>query len=393
MQEISSGCKGIMSKLNLKILQNQIYKKMERKCLTCLIALAIATIPVFSNDHKVNNRDDNETGVGEAYELRISGKADEALTLLNELLKSDSTNVKAYVELARTQQHLMLNGKEPPPIAEIVSAWQHALKYDPENETYAFYYAVARLASAYMSLMMQQQDANKIISQAAETFEDVLKLNPDCFEAVLYLVDLYGMLPEELGGDRAKAEMYAAELNKKDRLYGAIAYSRLLSDTADQVLYWQEVMKETGTSTQLLEEMGRGYLFKSDTENGTKYYQEAIQSDPEKQNLYMHLVRYHILSIQMNPDEKEAHLEEAEKLANTYLQSDPELSRPLKAYTYQILALIQNIAGNQSGAEEYTNKAKELDPFYSRAMGVPAAWLHCPQDEIKIVYSSFFLPF
>ena len=95
----------------------------------------------------------------------------------------------------------------------------------------------------------------------------------------------------------------------------------------------------------------------------------------------------------MNPDEKEAHLEEAEKLANLYLQSDPELNNPLKAHAYQILALIQNIAGNQSGVEEYINKAKELDPFYSGGMGVPAAWLHCPQDDIKIAYSSFFLPF
>lgn len=365
---------------------------MKRKCLTCLIALAIATITAFSNNHKVNNKYDTETGVQEAYELRISGKADEALTLLNELLKSDSTNVKAYVELARTKQHLMLGGNEIP-TQEIVSAWQHALKYDPENEIYAFYYAVAQLTDAYMSLMMQQQDADKAVSQACGTFEDVLKINPDCYQAVLYLVDVYGMLPEQLGGDRTKAETYANELNKKDRLNGAIAYSRLVPDTADRVLYWQEVMKETGSSAQLLEEMGRGYLLQSDTENGTKYYQEAIQSDPAKQNLYMHLVRYHILSIQMNPDEKEAHLEEAEKLANTYLQSDPELIRPLKAYTYQILGLIQNIAGNQSGAEEYINKAKELDPFYSRAMGAPAAMLHCPQDEIEIVYSSFFLPF
>ncbi len=366
---------------------------MERKCLTFLIALSIATIPVFCNDHQLNNRDENETGIQEAYELRISGKADEALTLLNELLKSDSTNVKAYVELARTQQHLLLSGMEPPPVGEIVGAWQHAVKYDPENETYAFYYAVASLMNAYMTLMTQQQDADKTISQACEKFEAVLKLNPDCYAALLYLIDLYGMLPEELGGNRAKAEMYAAELNKKDRLCGAIAYSRLLPDTADHVLYWQEVMKETDTSAQLLEEMGRGYLFKFDTENGTKYYQEAIQSDPAKQYLYMHLVRYHILSVQMNPDEKEAHLEAAEKLTNIYLQSDPELTLPLKAYGYQILALIQNIAGNNEGAEEYLNKAKELDPFFCRAMGVPSAMLHCPQDEIKVAYSSFFLPF
>jgi tetratricopeptide (TPR) repeat protein len=380
-----------MSNLSTKIPHNQIYKKMKRKLLTGLIALLLAITPVLCNDHKVKGHD-NETGVREAYELRISGKADEALTLLNDLLKGDSTNAKAYVELARTKQHLMLGGKEIA-MDELVNAWQNAVKYAPENETYAFYYAVASLMNAYVSLMKQQQDAAKTVTQACDMFEKVLKLNPDCYEALLYLVDLYGMLPEDLGGNREKAEIYAEKLNKKDRICGAIAYSRLLPDTADQVLYWQEVMKETGANAQVLEELGRAYLFKSDTENGTKYYQAAIRSDPARKYLYMHLVRYHILSCRQNPDEKEKHLEAAEKLANIYLQSDPELTRPLKAYTYQILALIQNIAGNQSGVEEFINKAKELDPFYSHAMGKPSPMLHCPQNEIKIVYDSFFLPF
>ena len=41
-----------------------------------------------------------------AYELRIQGKADQALTLLEESIQKDSSNALIWYELARTQLHL-----------------------------------------------------------------------------------------------------------------------------------------------------------------------------------------------------------------------------------------------------------------------------------------------
>jgi len=58
---------------------------------------------------------------------------------------------------------------------------------------------------------------------------------------------------------------------------------------------------------------GSAWLFKGDTEQGTKYIQDAINADISKRYLYMHCT-YHILSVQQNPGARDKHLEDAENL-------------------------------------------------------------------------------
>jgi tetratricopeptide (TPR) repeat protein len=361
-------------------------------CLSCIMVFFILLPSVYSNDSMINSE---ATKVMEAYELRINGKAEKANELLHEILMIDSTDALAYFELARTKHHLFLGGNKfsPEEWNEVLSSLKQATRYAPDNEIYAFYYAYACFFNAFISMMMQNEDVNENVALACDAFNIVLHINPDCYPAMLYLVDIYGSLPENMGGDKEKAVNLASELNNKNRLFGAIAYAKLLPDTADHLLYWQNVAKETSINAQVLEELGRAYLLKSDTDNGTKYFQEAIDSDITQRYLYMHLVRYHILSVQQNPDAKVKHLEEAEKLVNSYLQSDPDLTPPLKAYANGILALIKMIGGDNNSSNEYQEKAKSIDPFYSRAMGIPPAMLYCRPDEVKIQYSSFFMPF
>jgi len=207
------------------------------------------------------------------------------------------------------------------------------------------------------------------------------------------LVDIYGVLPEDLGGDRNRAESYANTLEQNSRLFGAMARSRLLPESTDQVSYWEEFMNDKGEGAQSLEELGRAYLFQFDSEHGSHYYQEAIGNDNTKRHLIMHLVRYHLMSSQQDPDQKHEHLVEAENLANSYLNSKPELTAPQKAHTYQMLALIRNIDGDNAGRDEFLEMAASLDPYFSRASGVPSEMLYCPPDEAKVQYSSFFQPF
>jgi hypothetical protein len=338
---------------------------------------------------------DKTTEVSEAYELRISGKADKAAEILGELLKTDSTNAFAYFELARTKQHMFLGGTQlsAEKGQEIVNLLQQAVNYAPDHEIFKFYYAYSCFFNAFMSMMMQSPDVREKINLTCDAFESVLQLNPACHVAQLYLVDIYGILPEEMGGDKAKASLIASDLDQKDKIFGAMAHARLMPDDADFVAHWENVRKEAGDGAQVLEELGRAYLLKSDTENGTKYFQEAIDKDNSKRYLYMNLARYHMMSSQQNPDAKEKHLAEAEKQVNNYLQSSPELLPPLKAHAYGILALLKMISGDNNGSEEYKGMAVSIDPYYSRATGHPSKMLFSPPDKVKIQYDSFFMPF
>lgn len=336
-----------------------------------------------------------ESKVFEAYELRIHGQAENAEAILVDILKQDSSNALAYFELARTKIHMFLGGTQfsSEEWKKVMHALRQAVRYAPDNEIYTFYYAYSCFFNAFISMMRQQTDASENVAQACEAFKAVLTLHPDCFVAMLYLIDMYGLLPEEMGGNKERAMILAEEANKMDKLYGAMANERLLPNSADKVAYWQNVEKDTGMNAQVLEELGRAYLLRSDTENGTKYFMEAIQKDNANKYLYMHLVRYHILSTQQSPDAKTVHLESALELVNTYLQSTPDLIQPLKAYAYGIISLIKMISGDNSGSEEYRQLATAQDPYYSKAMGMPPEMLYCRPDEVRIRYSSFFMPF
>ena len=385
--------KGNKSYFNLQSSRcSMLYKSKSNYCLTCMIVFIFLMTSLYSCEDTVN---DNKIIVSDAYELRISGKAEKAEELLIELLKKDSTNAFAWFELARTKHHLFLGGTQfsAAEWEEVVNSLQQATRRAPDNKIIAFYYAYSSFFDAYISMMMQNPDAGENIASAIDAFQSVLNLDPDCHEAQLYLVDIYGYLPEDMGGNKEKAGVSASDLNDKNKVWGAMANARLMPDNADFVLYWKNVEKEAGIDAQVLEELGRAYLLKSDTENGTKYFKDAISTDMTRRYLYMHLVRYHLLSSQQNPNAREEHIVEAEKLANSYLQSSPVLTPPLKAYAYGILALIKMFSGDYSGSSEYQEIATSIDPYYSKGMGIPSEMLYCPPDEVKIQYNSFFLPF
>jgi len=370
----------------------KLYKIKVKYCLSCMMVVVFILPSLFGNDTRVNG---SKAGVLEAYELRISGKAEKAEELLNELLKNDSTDALAYFELARTKHHVFLGGTQfsSEEWGKVMSNLQQAVRYAPDNETYAFYYAYSCFFNAFISMMREQSDVNENIARACDAFQAVLDKHPDCYVAQLYLVDIYGSLPENIGGNKEKAAAIAADLNKKDNIFGAMANARVLPDTTNFVLYWQNTGKKCGTSAQVLEETGRAYLLKSDTENGTKYFEEAMKADASKNYLYMQLARYHLLATQQDPAAKTAHLQSATALVNKYMETCPDLVPSLKAYTYGILSILKMIDGDNNGSSEYSEMATAIDPYYSKAMGMAPDMLYCRPEDVTIKYSSFFMPF
>ena len=364
-------------------------KKMVSSCMCCITVVLLFGPSVYSRNILFN---DSKTSVLEAYEMRINGNAEKAESLLSELVKNDSTDAVACFELARTKQHLFLGGKQIP-WEEVVKLSHQAVRYNPENEVYAFYFAYCSFFNAFVSMMQQAPDVAEKITLACDAFGNVLKLDPDCHEARLYLIDIYGQLPVEMGGNKEKAMACVTEMNNRNMLFGAMAGARLLPDTANHIFYWQKVGKEAGMNAQVLEELGRAYLLNSDADNGTKYFLEAIQADNSRRYLYMHLARYHLMMSQEDPGNKEMHLEKSMLMVNNYLQSVPALIPPQKAYANGFMALIRMLAGDDKGRNEYQESASAIDPFYSRATGMPSEMLYCRPDEVKIQYESFFNPF
>ena len=111
----------------------------------------------------------------------------------------------------------------------------------------------------------------------AELSRSALKLKPDYRQAMLYLVEIYGTLPEDKGGDKSKAEQYAKKLEGMDEVYGAKARWILLPEGTNRVDYWQKVMKNHEGNTDVLEEMGKAYLGADDVNDAVLCFEKAIK--------------------------------------------------------------------------------------------------------------------
>jgi hypothetical protein len=88
-----------------------------------------------------------------------------------------------------------------------------------------------------------------------------------------------------------------------------------------------------------------------------------------------------------------AELPLAKKYAERYLESKPEPIIPLKAYAMGLLARFDKFLDRQEEADKWMDEAKSLDPYYSKATGLPSMVLFVPPDEICHDYVSFFSPF
>ncbi len=338
-------------------------------------------------------RQELDKTVQQAYELRMDGKADSAKALLEQAISEDSTNAIAHYELARTKYHMALgNPRElPGRMEEARQSIEKAMGQDPDNVIYAFFAGNVSFMQAYMSLMRNQPDAKEKVVKACSVFESALKLKPDYHEAMLHLVEIYGLAPEDVGGDSSKAEQYAKQLEGMDEVFGAKARELLLPEEVDRVDHWQKVLKNNEGNADALEELGKAHLRKGEVEDAVKRFEEAVRIDPEKNILFLDLARYHIMTVWRDETIKDTALPLAEAAIKRYLDSEPV--PPLKAYTLGLSSMIKRGLGDNTGAEELREEAKAIDPFFSKASGVPSLTLFVPPDEISHNHSYFSRPF
>jgi tetratricopeptide (TPR) repeat protein len=334
----------------------------------------------------------SEESVQQTFQLRMNGKVDQAKTLLEGIIFKDSTNAMAYYELARLQHYMLIGGGNVK-IENIVSSIDKAVSYDPGNVIYAYYKGIASFLNAFFEMQHGNDKVKPLVQKACSDFEKVLRLKPDYNEAMLYLVEFYGMLPADMGGDSLKAIAYAEKLSGMNKYFGAKAKAALLPENSDLVGYWENILAADKNNPDFKIELGKAYLFKDDPKSAEKYFEEARKADPSKNILILDLARYHIMKVMQNKDLSKTELPVAKELLNKYLKTSPEPVIPLKTYATGLIVRSDMFLGNQKEAEKLMEETKALDPYFSRASGVPTLLLFDAPDKITHHYFSFFSPF
>lgn len=364
-----------------------VFKKYQA-FITYLFRIGFIFILLFNSASVFSACTENEKAVIEAYELRISGKVDDAVSLLKNILEADSTNAMAHFELARTLNYMKMMGSK-----EADLHLKKALEFDPENVVYAYYNAKNCFLKAYMSAQQGGTNLKELVNKSCHEFIHVLELKADYPEALMYLVEFYGMLPEEMGGDKTKAQMYAEKLENMDKFYGAKARLAMLPEETDMVIYWEEYIAKNGEDCKALKELGVANLFNANVDGAKECFEKSIILNKTENVRILDLARYHMMKVMQNRDAAEVELPKAKDYIQKYLASTPEPITPLKAYAIGMLVKIEMFSGKQAEGQKLMQEAKQLDPYFSKATGMPSLALFEAPNIIDHHFQSYFRPY
>ena len=364
-------------------------KKTKQQIVTCLLLQFI----LFAGLVEAGRTAPGDGAVMKAFKLRLDGKANEAKELLLSTIAKDSTNAMAYYELARLNHYLMIGGGNMK-MDDILTNIEKATNLAPENVIYAYYKALAYFLNAFMAMQQQKQDLVKPrLAETCKAFEEVLAIKPDYYEARLYLVEIYGMLPKEMGGDSIKAVAYTDKLMQENTPFGAKAKADLLPEDTDLVKYWQIFFEKDKTNPDILAELGVSYLRRDDYTNAEKYFRESMKMEPSMNYHMLDLARAPMYRVMQNQDLAKELLPIAINYVDEYLKTIPEPIVPLKAYALGLKSRFEQFMGNKEEGDKILDQAKALDPYFSRASGVPTLLLFDKPDQVSHTFFSFFSPF
>lgn len=353
-----------------------------RSILICAAAGLLAAAPLGCG---TNSNLESDNVVAQAYELRMKGQPDEAKLLLEKSIAENPDHAASYYELARTTVHMALgNPRELP--ETIISAdglIDQAVEKDPDNVAYRILAGRIKFFQAYMAMQRSEPDVKEKVTAVCEAFEAALELDPEYHDARLYLVELYGVIPEEMGGDPVRATDYMAVLVEKDEIYGMKARSIVGEvETSD----WESLRESHPRSVVVLEELGKSHLQEDDLDAAIQCFDEACRMDPGCATLFLDLGRFHLFAAMgaIRSDDKEranASLSAAEVAIRRYLESEPPA--PMKAYAIEMLAKVKYGLDEQDEMNRLREEALALDPHFSKATGSPPPELYTPPGEVS----------
>lgn len=332
--------------------------------------------PLFAQDY--TNK------ILEAFELRTNGKIEKAQEMLNAVLEQDSTNAMAHFELARTST------SDTAKMTHI----QKAILYDPDNATYKFLEANMYMLSAYKAMKNNQvQSITENLQKCCETLKSILEINPNCEESLLFLVDIYGSLPADMGGDEEQAKIYIERLKKVNPVYAAQGDLLLKSKESqiDMVTYWQDFMDKNGESIDALIRKGKASLLSNNIEQAELIFDKVISKDPSKKIVYLDIARAHLYNAMRGLGNKDTELSQFKKYIKLYLDQEKNKPAVVEAWCYGWLGRIEENQKNNEQAEKYYSIAKEIIPDFPKYTAIPT--VDEAPNVIAYTYKSYFTPF
>lgn len=328
--------------------------------------------------------------VMKAYDLRMQGKADQALALLDSILDRDSTNAMAWYERSRVKKYMFTGGGNVT-IDEILESVEKATMNDSMNVIYAYEKAMDLFLNAYMYMHKGGDSVTDAVRKSVRQFEQVLLLDPGYNEARMYLVEIYGQLPKEMGGDSLKAIACAGQLEKSDPYFGAKA--KITLNPGNEIVFWQDYLATHDTTAAVMQEIGIAYLYREDIEQAQYWFCQAMMLDSTQNILLLDLARYYHFLVMQNRELADSLLPISAIFINKFLESTPVPIIPLQAYATGMLVKTEMFTGHKEEAEKLMEVAKSMDPYFSRAFGIPPISLFIPPDLTPHYFYSFFRPF
>ncbi|MFH1688005.1 MAG: hypothetical protein ABIE70_10875 [bacterium] len=330
--------------------------------------------------------------VAEAYEMRISGQVDAARDLLTKHLEEDPGDALAHYELARLYcQTVPSNPRQPEmAIQKTQESIAKALELMPDNVKYRRFGAQATFLKSYMGLMRNQGDPAEHVAALKTAYEQVLEVSPNHGPTIMDLVELYGGLPADMGGDSVKAAGYAARLNGIDPILAGKAHCFLMPEDFDRIGYWRTMLNEHPDDAAVLEELGKTCLREGHTDDGVEILYKAIAASGDNA-LYLVISNHCVLSTMQNRGAAEKAIPVAREALSKFLATDP--IAPLRGYALGVMAHLSHMQGDKEAVEKWNTQAKEVDAYYSKATGIPGADLFVRPDEELDLHTYLFQPF
>ncbi|HSG29803.1 MAG TPA: hypothetical protein VLA34_15080, partial [Candidatus Krumholzibacterium sp.] len=240
------------------------------------------------------------------------------------------------------------------------------------------------------SIENDEQNAKKYIAEIAAAYEELLEIMPDDPVVLMSLVELYGDVPAEMGGDPSKAAEYASRLAGADDLMACKAHCIIMPEDFDRVGFWEEILKKKPSDASVLEELGKTCMREGKTEKGTECLEKAMEADPSRTTLLLDIARHQIMKSRQDPSIKEDAIAKAIVAVDRFLKTEPIV--PLKAYALGMLARLNYAKGDRSEGDRFKDEAESLDPYFSKASAIPSADLFDPPGVFPRHHSYMFRP-
>jgi len=292
-------------------------------------------------------------GTEKAFQLRMGGKADEAVKVLENEFSKEPGQAVTFFEMARLRCYLM-------DFSACLAAIDRAVALDPDNGRYRYFSGFVSIFAVIDAAHDQDEGKMKDLGRRAlGELEAAVAADPDLHEARYLLVQQLTDLAPELGLDNSGRQAHVEILEEKDPIWGAKARCCLLETKGKREL-WEGVLADYGEDARACYEAADAFLDLNDVARAAECLDKALALDRDRNYLLLRLG----MAYAMQEDWKRA-----TEVGDRYLDLDPPL--PLRAWTTFYLGQIKRRQGDQAGGRDLISQAEQLDPHVWKTFSPP----------------------